>query len=197
MTNNQTIQTAQKVVQTIPYKELKCIKLTHSYDSTQHISYITFNQFYASFIKERWDGEKRYNKTYTMFGHVHTKTVVTNPYDKSKSIRTFDFPNSIEEAENIHIQNIVSIAVKEKGYKLESCFECDSNQFGKTNLVKIDNGEYRIVYSTNVLNGRNYFNIKEVYSHKNNRTYTSSRYFTKFILLISSINGEIFIKLYK
>ena len=82
---------------------LKCIKLTHVTDLNETlVSYISFEQFTNSFVKERWEGERRSNKTYTMFGYVHTKTTVKNPYNGNKSIRTFEFPHTREEAQQIH-----------------------------------------------------------------------------------------------
>lgn len=83
--------------------DLKCIKVDHTTtEGEQLVTYISFNQFESSFIKERWTGERRYNKEHTLFGHVHTKTIVTNPFDGKKSRRTFTFPSSPVKAEQIH-----------------------------------------------------------------------------------------------
>lgn len=88
---------------TVFTNELKCIKVTHTYEGETMTNYISYNQFKASFIDERWQGERRYNREYTIFGYVHTKTIVKSPTG-SKSVRVFDFPNSVNEAETIHQQ---------------------------------------------------------------------------------------------
>ena len=54
---------------------------------------ITLQQFITSFVNERWNGERRYNKQYTKLGYFHTKTIVPNPFDNTRSVRTFIFPN--------------------------------------------------------------------------------------------------------
>ena len=54
---------------------------------------ITLQRFIASFIDERWNGERRYNKQYTKLGYFHTKTIVPNPFDNTRSVRSFIFPN--------------------------------------------------------------------------------------------------------
>lgn len=88
---------------TLNLREMKAIKMVHTTDSGEVLtSYISFDQFEQSFVKERWDGERRSMTTYTMFGKYHTKTTVTNPYSGLKSIRTFTFPNTYEEALQIH-----------------------------------------------------------------------------------------------
>lgn len=83
-------------------EDMKAIELSHYYEGKTYTSMISFNQFRRNFIEERWTGERRTGKTATMFGYMHTKTTVTNPFDGSKSVRTFDFPNSREEAEERH-----------------------------------------------------------------------------------------------
>lgn len=93
----------------LPVNQLKCIKVTHTNTSDKDFkreSYISFNQFTESFVYERWENERRTKKEYTMFGTVHTKTTIKNPYDPShKSIRDFSFPSSREEAIALHIEN--------------------------------------------------------------------------------------------
>ena len=87
----------------VKVNDMKAIKVTLVYgNETPKVSFISFNQFKKSFVEERWQGERRYNKNYTMFGLHHTKTIVTNPHDGTKSVRTFEFPESYEQALNIH-----------------------------------------------------------------------------------------------
>ena len=54
---------------------------------------ITLQHFITSFVDERWNGERRYNKQYTKLGYYHTKTIVPNPFDNTRSVRTFIFPD--------------------------------------------------------------------------------------------------------
>ena len=56
-------------------------------------SEITLDRFKNSFVNERWNGERRYNKQYTKLGYYHTKTIVPNPYSNTRSVRTFIFPD--------------------------------------------------------------------------------------------------------
>ena len=78
--------------------EMKCIKTEHTYEGETTVEYLTFEQFKNSFVDERWVGERRYNKQYSIFGYYHTKTIVTNPYNGEKSVRVFTFPKSQEQA---------------------------------------------------------------------------------------------------
>ena len=89
----------------INLREMKSIKMVYTTDSGEVlISYISFNEFEQSFVKERWRGERRSMTIYTIFGKYHTKTTVTNPYNGLKSIRTFTFPNSYDQALEIHMK---------------------------------------------------------------------------------------------
>lgn len=53
--------------------------------------YIDLNQFKKSYVKERWYGEKRYNRKYTKLGYFHTKTIVKFD-DTTRIVRSFIFP---------------------------------------------------------------------------------------------------------
>lgn len=87
-------------------REMKSIKMVHITENGEVLtSYISFNQFEQSFVKERWEGERRTLTTYTMFGKYHTKTTVTNPYSGLKSIRTFEFPSSRDQALELDTMN--------------------------------------------------------------------------------------------
>ena len=78
--------------------DLKCIKHTLvNSDGETTVTYITYNQYRTSFVDERWTGERRTGKIYTMFGYDHTKTTVR--FGNLKSTHTFDFPRSREQAE--------------------------------------------------------------------------------------------------
>lgn len=52
---------------------------------------ITLETFERSFVRERWEGERRTNKQYTKLGYFHTKTTV-NMNESYRSVRTFVFP---------------------------------------------------------------------------------------------------------
>ena len=86
-------------------------------------------------------------------------------------------------------------SANEKGYVVRDVAHSVSNDFGFTNLVVIQGGQYTISFITNVLHGVNYFNIIAVKDYLNNRMYFSNRYHIKFISLISEINGNTHIKL--
>ena len=75
--------------------QLKCIKV---YKNGEYDNTLSFNQYLRSYVDERWKGERRYNKKYTIFGYWHTKTIVIEPMYKLKSVAEFVFPNSISEA---------------------------------------------------------------------------------------------------
>lgn len=82
--------------------QMKAIKVSHlDTENRKTVSYISHDQFKTSFIDERWEGEKRTNKKYTIFGYYHTKTTVTSPEGK-QSVRLFEFPDTHEEAELNH-----------------------------------------------------------------------------------------------
>ena len=85
-------------------EELKCIKVVHTYEGESTTDWLSFNQYYNSFVIERLKGERRTQKESTLFGYWHTKTIVTNPYNKHKSIRTFTFPANEEEARELDKQ---------------------------------------------------------------------------------------------
>ena len=75
--------------------ELKCIKVIKEDEYSMTIS---FNQFLRSYVVEKWQGERRYNKKYTIFGYYHTKTIVIEPTYKFKTVTEFVFPSDIDEA---------------------------------------------------------------------------------------------------
>ncbi|AVP40358.1 hypothetical protein HOS99_gp117 [Staphylococcus phage phiSA_BS1] len=82
--------------------QMKTIKVKHL-DTENKVTetYISHDQFKTSFIDEKWNGEKRSNMKYTIFGYYHTKTVVKSPYG-SQSVRVFEFPDTHAEAELNH-----------------------------------------------------------------------------------------------
>lgn len=82
--------------------QMKAIKVYHlDTENRKTVSYISHDQFKTSFIDEKWEGEKRSNMKYTIFGYYHTKTVVTSP-DGNQSVRMFEFPDTKAEAEESH-----------------------------------------------------------------------------------------------
>lgn len=68
--------------------------------------------------------------------------------------------------------------------------------FGQFTKVVIEGSQFRITFLTTVLNEKpvNYFRITKVEDLYKNRTYNASRFFHKFIPLIGSINGDIYIR---
>ena len=81
--------------------DLKCIKVKHIYDDEASTDMLSYNQYYVSFVDERWHGERRTNKQHTIFGYWHTKTTVRNPYNGEKSVRVFIFPETEAEARQL------------------------------------------------------------------------------------------------
>lgn len=82
--------------------QMKTIKVSHlDTENRKTVSYISHEQFKTSFVDERWSGERRTNKKYTIFGYYHTKTTVTRS-DGAKSVRVFEFPDTHAEAEERH-----------------------------------------------------------------------------------------------
>ena len=82
--------------------DLKCIIVTRAIPGEQSITdLISWKDFQASFVQERWNNERRYGTTTTLFGLAHTKMTVKFD-ERTKSTRTFDFPNSVDEAERRH-----------------------------------------------------------------------------------------------
>lgn len=96
--------------------QLKAIKVSHlDTENRKTVSYISHEQFKTSFVDERWSGERRTNKKYTIFGYYHTKTTVTR-FDGAKSVRMFEFPNTQAEAELNHLKYMND---NEARYKIE------------------------------------------------------------------------------
>lgn len=86
----------------IRLNDLKCIKVIHTnVDGEITENYITYKRYCKSFIDERWSGERRYNKSFSVFGLNPTYITVNNGYG-GISRRRFIFPNSVEEAREIH-----------------------------------------------------------------------------------------------
>lgn len=56
-------------------------------------STISLERFKESFVKERWEGEKRSEYEYTPFGYFHRKTINENPFSEGteRTIREFTF----------------------------------------------------------------------------------------------------------
>ena len=83
---------------------LKCIKHTATTSGGLNINeYISWNQFQKAFISERWKGERRTNEESTIFGYAHTKTTVKE--GSNRATHLFLFPNTLQEAEQIHAEN--------------------------------------------------------------------------------------------
>lgn len=82
--------------------QMKAIKVLHlDTENRMTTSYISHDQFKTSFVDERWEGERRTNNKYTIFGYYHTKMTVKSP-SGAKSVRVFEFPDTHEEAELNH-----------------------------------------------------------------------------------------------
>lgn len=84
-----------------PLRKLKCIHSSSTVNGGDEFrDTISFNQFETSFIKERWQGERRNDTRTTIFGRCHHRTIVNSPH--GRSVRDFDFPSSVEEAKKRH-----------------------------------------------------------------------------------------------
>lgn len=83
------------------FNQLQSIKVTYTdTDNNTRDSFISHDQFKTSFVDERWEGERRTKKKYTIMGYYHTKTTVTSEF--GKTVRTFDFPDTHQEAQERH-----------------------------------------------------------------------------------------------
>lgn len=78
-------------------RKLKAIKVVHDYQGEETTTYIDYDTFERSFVKERWQGERRYARKYTLWGYNHTYMTVKSPMGNVSS-RYFTFPNSVEQA---------------------------------------------------------------------------------------------------
>ena len=89
--------------QTTSLYDLDCIIVTRTIagGGAPITDLISWNDFQASFVQERWNNERRYGTTTTLFGMAHTKMTVKFD-ERTKSTRTFNFPNSVDEAERRH-----------------------------------------------------------------------------------------------
>ena len=87
--------------------------------------------------------------------------------------------------------NLINV-VNSKGYVVLEQRPYKLNKFGETDLVIIENSTERITFITNVFDDTNYFKIIKL--ETNGKTYQSTRYFLKYVSLISNINGRVFIK---
>ena len=84
MTNNQDL-----IKMTIHRQE----KVGTQWKDTEEpiVTNLTLEQFKDSFVDEKWQGERRYNRQYTKLGYFHTKTI--NKFsDNIRTVRTFEFP---------------------------------------------------------------------------------------------------------
>lgn len=77
-------------------EQIKCIKVTHTLEGKTSSEFISWETFQRAFIKERWSGERRTGKKFTIFGTAHTKTTLTSPTG-TKSVRVFEFPHTRAE----------------------------------------------------------------------------------------------------
>jgi hypothetical protein len=94
------------------------------------------------------------------------------------------------------VNEVLVDVLNSKGFVVRQCHDWKDNTFGKTNIITIENGEFRLTFVTNVLHGHNYFQILQLDKYLQNRVYKAQRYFYKYIPLINEINGEIYTRLY-
>lgn len=85
-----------------PLRKLKCIKSNLRIDGSadDFKETLSFYRFEKNFIKERWQGERRNDTRTTIFGRYHHRTIING--ENYRSVRDFDFPNSVEEAKKRH-----------------------------------------------------------------------------------------------
>lgn len=86
-------------------------------------------------------------------------------------------------------------AANKKGFVVRDVKSGNENKFGKADVITIQNGQYTIIYSSNVLHGVNYFQILSVTDYLKNRHYQAWRFFFKFIPTVNEINGETYLAL--
>lgn len=84
-----------------------------------------------------------------------------------------------------------------RGFVVRSQENGETNKFGKTHIVTVETSNLEITYVTNVLHGVNYFKITQVKDLYKNINYRACRYFYKYINLVSGVNGDIFINMFK
>lgn len=79
--------------------ELHAVKVVRTNEQGESFtSYLTYPRWVKSFVDERWDNERRYNKDINpLFGYIYHKNVVTNGFG-SKSVRVFTFAQNEDEA---------------------------------------------------------------------------------------------------
>lgn len=79
--------------------ELHAVKVVRTNEQGESsISYLTYHRWVKSFVEERWNNERRYQKDINpLFGDVYYKNVVTDGFG-SKSVREFTFAQNEDEA---------------------------------------------------------------------------------------------------
>lgn len=82
--------------------DLKCIKVRHETSTGIHEEIINWKAFEKAFLSEKWQGERRYGTSQTIFGLAHRRMTIRNPFSGELSRRFFTFPNSLSEAERLH-----------------------------------------------------------------------------------------------
>lgn len=85
--------------------DLKSIRIKETRpDGTQSVMYISYNDYCREYIINRRIGERRYNKTETLYGYMYTRIVITDYETNKKTERLFKFPKTEEEAEHLDWQ---------------------------------------------------------------------------------------------
>lgn len=82
--------------------ELKCIKVRFESSAGIMEELINWKTFENAFLNEKWQGERRYGTSQTIFGLAHRRMTIRNPFSGELSRRYFTFPSSMSEAEKIH-----------------------------------------------------------------------------------------------
>ena len=79
--------------------ELHAVKVVRTNEQGESFtSYLTYRRWVKSFVEERWNNERRYQKDINpLFGNVYHKNVVTDGFG-SKSVREFTFAQNEDEA---------------------------------------------------------------------------------------------------
>ena len=92
------------------------------------------------------------------------------------------------------VKALIEVA-NSKGCVVRHVGKWNDTKFGESNIVAIENGQFRISFITNVLKGINYFKIHQVYDYQQDKLYINQRYHFKFISFIGGLNGETFVKI--
>ena len=92
-------------------------------------------------------------------------------------------------------RRIIEETAEQHGWSL---LNADTSGFSKLDFMTFKSGQFMVSIETEVLHGRNYFNIlyvKKYLGAGKFKTFRARRFHMKYIAVMSQINGDIHIKL--